>query len=324
MKKIFLILCALILSACSILTGCTFNNKDGKINIVCTIFPIYDWVKEIVGASSNENVNVSYLLENGSEIHSYEPSMSDIAKISSCDLFIYIGGESDGWVTSVLSQKKNNNMIILNLLEILGDNVKEEEIKEGMQETEEDEEENSQTEYDEHIWLSLKNCKYICNKILDAIKSIDNENATSYIQNLKTFESKLTELDNSYTEAVQNAKQKTILFGDRFPFRYLVDDYDLDYYAAFVGCSAETNASFETITFLVNKVDELNLKVIFTIEGNNNGIAETIKSHTSSKNQKILVLNSMQSVSKNDIKNGTTYLSIMTQNLENLKQGLEV
>lgn len=323
MKKIFLILTVMMLSITTCFSGCTNNfSKNGKINIVCTIFPIFDWVTEIV--EDDENTDVSYLLENGSELHSYEPSVSDIAKISSCDLFIYIGGESDNWVKDVLAQKQNKNMVILNLLEILGDKAKEEEIQEGMQEDHHIEDENDEVEYDEHIWLSLKNCVFLCNKIVDAIKSIDSTNSTKYINNLNNFKNKVSELDSKYEEAVSNATQKTILFGDRFPFRYLVDDYGLNYYAAFSGCSAETEASFETITFLVNKINELNLQVIFTIEGNNNGVAETIKNSTETKNQKILVLNSMQSISKTDIKNGTTYLSIMTSNLENLKQALGV
>lgn len=324
MKKIIIFINIIFISIVSCLAGCANIDSDGNINIVCTIFPIYDWVNEIIGNETSNNITTSYLLENGSELHSYEPSVSDIAKISSCDLFIYVGGESDKWVNEVLTQKQNKNMIVLNLLDILGDAAKEEEIKEGMQETEQNESHDEDAEYDEHIWLSLKNCKIFCNKITDALKSIDSKNLTTYTENLKLFENKIDALDTQYEEAVSRATQKTILFGDRFPFRYLVDDYELDYYAAFSGCSSETEASFETITFLVNKIDELNLNVIFTIEGNNNGVAETIKSNTKTKNQKILIMNSMQSVSKNDIKNGAKYISYMTENLENLKQALGV
>ena len=283
--------------------------------------------------------NVTMLLDNGVDLHSFQPTAADIMKISSCDLFIYVGGESDEWVEDALKEAVNKDMIVINLMDELGSAVKEEEIVEGMQEEDEhdheheegedhDEEhehhhEEGEVEYDEHVWLSLKNAQVLVKSISDALQKIDASNAGSYKKNADAYIESLKALDADYKAAVDAAGTKTILFGDRFPFRYMVDDYGLTYYAAFVGCSAETEASFETITFLAKKVDELSLPAIFTIEGKDKRIAETIAQNTASKDQKILTLDSMQSVSSGDIKNGATYMSIMESNLSVLKEALK-
>ena len=183
--------------------------------------------------------------------------------------------------------------------------------------------EHEEKEYDEHVWLSLKNTKQLCNAIAEALEEIDPERADIYDANMVAYEEKLDDLDAQYQETVDNAKQKTLLFGDRFPFRYLVDDYGLSYYAAFAGCSAESEASFETISFLAKKVDELGLKNIMTIEKSDQKIAKTIIENTATKDQKILTLDSMQSTTSDDIANGETYLSAMEKNLEVLKEALQ-
>ena len=188
---------------------------------------------------------------------------------------------------------------------------------------EEGEESEEEPEYDEHVWLSLKNAKVLCKAIADNLSEIDPENKDVYIQNEKDYAAKLDALDQEYQTTVDASTQKTLLFGDRFPFRYLVDDYGLDYYAAFVGCSAETEASFETIKFLSEKVDELGLKNVMTIEKSDQKIAKTIIENTKDKNQSILTLDSMQSTTSDDVKNGTTYLSVMEKNLEILKEALQ-
>lgn len=309
-----------------LLAGCDNSqneNVSGKIQVVTTIFPEYDWAKEIVG-SNNEDVEISMLLDNGADLHSYQPTANDILKISTCDLFIYVGGESDAWVDDALKEAVNKDMIVLNLMDIMGDKAKEEEVVEGMQaEEEEDADAEEETEYDEHVWLSLKNASIICNEISDALCKLDSANADSYKANLEAYTAKLNDLDASYKEAVDNASVKTLLFGDRFPFRYLTDDYGLDYYAAFVGCSAETEASFETIMFLANKVDELSLKSVCTIENSDGKIAETIIKNTKNKDAKVLSLNSMQSVTAKDVEDGMTYLNIMESNLDTLKEALK-
>lgn len=300
------------------------DTVDDKIKVVTTIFPEYDWVKEIAGDNIS-NMELTMLLDNGVDLHSYQPTADDIMKISDCDLFIYVGGESDAWVDDALKEAVNKDMKVINLLDVLGDTVKEEEVVEGMEAEEEEEEETGEEEpeYDEHVWLSLKNAKVLCQTIAEDLSEIDKTNADSYMANVQAYTQNLDTLDSQYQEAVDAASQKTLLFGDRFPFRYMVDDYGLSYYAAFVGCSAETEASFETITFLAQKVDELGLKNILTIEKSDQKIAQTIIENTKDKNQGILTLDSMQSTTSEDVKNGTTYLSIMESNLDVLKEALQ-
>ena len=315
------------LSACS---APSLNND--KLEIVTTIFPEYDWTREILGKNP-ANAEVTMLLDNGIDLHSYQPTAQDLLKISDCDLFIYVGGESDEWVERALEQSTNKDMVVINLLESLGDKAKEEEVKEGMQGEEEhdhdhedhdhDHEEEEEVEYDEHVWLSLKNASAICETIEKGIEKIDPANASTYKENLASYKAKLNSLDADYKAAVDASAIKTLVFGDRFPFRYMVDDYGLDYYAAFVGCSAETEASFETIVFLAGKVDELGLHSVLTIEGNDHRIAETVIANTTAKNQKILTMNSLQSTTSRDVTNGTSYLTVMTENLNTLKEALK-
>lgn len=294
---------------------------DEKLKIVTTIFPEYDWVKEILGENA-ENAEITMLLDDGVDLHSYQPTMEDILKISTCDLFVYVGGESDQWVDDALAEATNPNMKVINLLDQLGDSVKEEEVIEGMEEEKETGEEE-EPEYDEHVWLSLKNAKILCESIAEALEKIDPDHAKLYQSNADQYTKKLDELDWEYQAVVDSAAQKTVLFGDRFPFRYMVDDYGLSYYAAFVGCSAETEASFETIAFLSQKMDELQLKNIFTNEKSDQKIAKAILGNTKDKEQQILMLDSMQSTTSEDVSNGTTYLSVMENNLKVLKEALK-
>jgi zinc transport system substrate-binding protein len=310
------------LTACSSTNATTKTSNNNKLSVVCTIFPEYDWVKEILGSHGN-NGEITMLMDNGVDLHSYQPTADDIIKISNCDMFIYVGGESDYWVKDALKEAKNKDMVVVNLLEVLGDTVKEEEVVEGM-ESEEETQENSEEgpEYDEHVWLSLKNAKILSNYIASKLGQIDSANAADYSANADAYEKKLNQLDESYQQTVNSAKQNAVLFGDRFPFRYLTDDYGLTYYAAFVGCSAETEASFETIAFLSKKVDELGLNTVLTIEGTKHKIAETIAQNTKDKNQTIRSMDSMQSTTSKDAESGATYLSIMQANLEVLKDAL--
>ena len=505
MKKIITLVLALAM-AVSLFTGCgkknnaeTGESDSNKLSVVTTIFPEYDWVREILGGKA-ESTDLTMLLDNGVDLHSYQPTADDIAKISDCDLFIYVGGESDEWVKNVLKNAVNKKMKVINLLEVLGDSVKTEETVEGMQEdghghghshdeqlTEDDirdrtlsdfagawkslhpyllngdldkfcehraeEDEDSSTtkdtylekyktswqcdaekisingntitftyadgktvsaeyayagyqpkrndegkirsvryqfettsadapkyvqfndhghepgeaehfhiyfgndgfdalmsgktnpffvkdalsaedildelmghdhgeEKDEHVWLSLKNAKTLVCAIADALQELDSDNKDAYAANASAYIEKLSALDGAYRSAVDGAARKTVLFGDRFPFRYLVDDYGLRYYAAFAGCSAESEASFETVSFLAKKVDELGLPCVLTIEGKNHKLAETIVQSTTKKNQKVLTMDSMQSMTSKDAANGATYLSVMEQNLSVLKEAL--
>ena len=331
-KRIFAVFFGLLLAA-GILGGCgkaesssisapsASQSGSKPLKIVTTIFPEYDWVREILGDKA-DNAELTMLLDNGVDLHSYQPTADDIIKISDCDLFIYVGGESDGWVEDALKEATNKDMQVINLLDVLGEQVKEEEVVEGMEAEEEESEDEDEPEYDEHVWLSLKNAETLCNAITDALEEIDPANKDAYAANAASYLEKLAALDGEYQTVVDNAVRKTVLFGDRFPFRYLVDDYGLNYYAAFAGCSAETEASFETISFLAGKVDELGLPCVLTIEGAQHKIAETIVQNTAEKNQSILTLDSMQSTTSTDVANGTTYLSVMESNLDVLKQAL--
>ena len=304
--------------------------KNNKVKVVTTIFPEYDWTREIIGDTNSTELTL--LLGNGVDLHSYQPSIQDIAKISTADIFIYVGGESDGWVKDALKNAKNKNMKVINLLETLGDKVKAEEVKEGMQAEEEEEHEHhhhhhddneDKIEYDEHVWLSLRNAKILSAEIAAALCEKDAANAATYKANLANYSARLDALDVKYAAAVKAAGKKTILFGDRFPFRYLVDDYGLDYYAAFVGCSAETEASFETVIFLAKKVDELGLNSVLIIESGDGKIARTIIQNTKKKNAKVLTLDSIQSTTAKQAASGTTYLSIMEANLAILSEALK-
>ena len=471
--------------------------EDKQLHIVTTIFPEYDWVKEILGDQVS-NAEITMLLDNGVDLHSYQPTAEDIMKISNSDLFIYVGGESDEWVEGALQGAVNKDMKVINLMDVLSDTVKAEEAMPGMQAEEdhnhgyshfadsdvrdrslsdwagdwqsvypyledgtldgvmerkaesgdktaeeyrtyyekgyktEDENivingedntikfvkngvsaeavyqykgyqiydyesgsrgvryffeatsgdgdapkyvqfsdhgiapgkaehfhiyfgndgfdalseemenwptyypsdmtgdeiademlEHEEKEYDEHVWLSLKNAKVLCTAIADELSELNPDNAELYKKNLDAYVEKLSNLDKEYQQTVDTSERNTLLFGDRFPFRYLVDDYGLSYYAAFAGCSAETEASFETITFLAGKVDELGLHNALTIEKSDQKIAQTIIKNTKEKNQKILTMDSMQSTTSENVSDGATYLSIMENNLEILKEALK-
>ncbi len=345
LKRIF----ALILSLCllsALPVGSVFAASDDRdIQVVTTIFPIYDWVMNLAG--DVPGIDVSMLLDSRVDLHSFQPTVDDIVKVSSCDLFIYVGGESDDWVDGALKESVNPDMIVIDLLSLLGNSVKEEEIVEGMvhvhdhdheeheheedhdhdHEHEEDhdheEEHDHEAEYDEHVWLSLRNARICCDAIADALARLDPDNAGSYQASCDAYTGALSSLDKEYQAAVDASEKKAVLFGDRFPFRYLTDDYGLRYYAAFTGCSAETEASFETIVFLAGKVDELGLNTILQIENSKGTIAQTIRSSTKSGDQQILTMNSMQSVEPKDIEKGASYLSIMEENLKVLKTALQ-
>lgn len=325
MKRILSLILACTASL-GMLTGCgstPLTEKDsGKLKVVTTIFPEYDWVRQILGDKADD-ADITMLLDNGVDLHSYQPTADDIVKIADCDLFLYVGGESDGWVDDALAGAANKDRKVINLLDVLGAQVKEEETVEGMETEEEDAAADADDpEYDEHVWLSLKNAETLCEAIANALEELDEQNKDTYAANLTAYTDQLAALDAAYQTTVDTGKRKTVLFGDRFPFRYLVDDYGLSYYAAFAGCSAESEASFETVSFLAKKVDALSLPCVLTIEGKQHKIAETIVQNTKAKNQLILTMDSMQATTSEDVANGTTYLGVMENNLGVLKQAL--
>lgn len=331
MKKIMTLIAVLASILVSALLPAPAAEADQELSIVTTIFPEYDWVMEILG-DNPANASVTMLLDSGVDLHSYQPNVKDIVTLSNCDLFLYVGGESDGWVKDALAGAANEDMIVINLLEVLGENAKEELLVEGMEshdhgdeEDHEDEEHDSHAEHgelDEHVWLSLRNASFFCQVIRDALIALDGENEAVYQANTEAYLEKLAQLDDAYTEAAAQGSRDTLVFGDRFPFRYLMDDYGLTYYAAFSGCSAETEASFETVIFLANKLDELGLGTIMTLEGSDGKLAKTIADTAKAQDVAILCLDSMQSTTQKDVQEGASYLSIMEKNLDVLIRAL--
>jgi len=297
-------------------SGCKQNKNnaarsaDGKINVVTTVFPPYDFVRQIAG----DRVNLAMLLPPGAESHSFEPSPKDILAIQNSDIFIYVGGETDVWVDRILDSMDTSNIKIIRMMDVV--DVVEEEIVEGMEEEEEEEEE---TAFDEHVWTSPQNAILIVQAISDALCIADAASADFFRQNSQHYIAALGELDKQFQAVVDGAKRKTIVFGDRFPFRYFADAYGLTYFAAFPGCSTETEPSAATVAFLINKIKAEKIPVVFHIELSNERMAGAIAAETGAKKQ---LLHSCHNVSKKDLDAGLGYLDFMRQNVETLKEAL--
>jgi zinc transport system substrate-binding protein len=305
------------------LTGCGVDtagiNSGDKLNIVCTTFAQYDWISNII-KGNEENINLTLLMDKGGDLHNFQPSALDIAKVSGCDIFIYVGGESDEWVDDALKEAVNPDLTAVNMMEVLEDfgSLYEEEHFEGMQELGH----SHDSEYDEHIWLSLRNAVALNEYLCGILSLADFDNAFLYKDNCDKYVAELLELDSEYVDVVAQSVNDTLLFADRFPFLYMIEDYGLKYYAAFEGCSAETEASFNTVAYLSDKLSELGLNAVAVIDGSDRRLAKVIIENSDRDNRQIVVFNSMQSVSKSDIKNGVTYLSVMKDNLETLRTAL--
>lgn len=335
-NKLFSIIC-LAVSICAF-NGCKKgqNEKKGadenKIKVVATIFPEYDWAKNLV--KDSPNVEVELLIKNGTDLHSYQPSTQDIVKIGNADIFIYVGGESDEWVSQVLKNSKKENQIVVNLMQTLSQDIKEEELVEGMQgedhddddadDDHDDDEDDDETEYDEHVWLSVENAKKAVIKIAESLEVADLENSVLYASNLKNYLAELESLDTFKTRIAEKIQTQNspLIFCDRFPFRYLIDELNLKYFAAFAGCSAETEASFETVAFLVKKTEELKPDSIFVTESSDKKLAQTVIAGAKLPETKITVLNSMQAVTLEQAENGASYIKIMQENLEKISSAL--
>ena len=304
--------------AAFMLAGCAPKQQQSttKLKIVATTFPQYDWIREIIG-KDNTNVDLQLLMKNGGDLHSYQPTAGDIANIADANLFVYVGGESDEWVDDALEEKTNKDMKVVNMMQTLGDDIDEEE--EGLEKESEDHD-HEEIEYDEHVWLSLKRAQKIVKAIADELVELDPTNAKKYQANAEAYIAKLSSLDKSYESTVNTVKDKTWIFADRMPFHYLAKDYGITTYAAFNGCSTETNASFDTIVTLAKYVDEFGINHIMTIEGSDHKLAKAVIENTTEKNQEILTLNSLQSVSQSDIDKGLTYYGAMEENLKVLAQ----
>ncbi len=296
-------------------SGCGETGDDGTLDIVCTIFPQYDWTKNLT--AGNDAVNIELLQDSGVDLHNYQATASDKVKIMGADLLIYVGGESDRWVEDILSDSDNPNRKIVKLLDEV-DSLDEEDVPGAEEDHDHEEEEGT----DEHVWLSLKRADKLVRAIAKALQTVDPANDVLYENNMHAYTEKISSLETEYSAAIQNAERKVLVFGDRFPFRYLVEDYDLDYFAAFSGCSAETEASFATIINLAKAIDEHSVPYVLVLENSDKKIANQIVNQTEQKNQQILEINSIQSVTRKQIDEGVDYISLMQENLETLKTAL--
>ena len=301
------------------------NTDDARLNIVCTNFPAYDFVRNVIG-ENNEAVKVTYLLEKGVDMHNYQASADAVAKLMKADLCVYVGGESEAWVEDVLDSASAKEVTAVRFMDVV--ELKHEVIKAGMEHEheegghEEHEHEESCT-YDEHVWLSLKNAAEMTDAVCTALTVLDADNAVTYRENADRYIEELNALDEEYRKAVDSAKSRVIVVADRFPFLYLAEDYGIEYYAAFPGCSAETEAGFETIAFLAEKVKEHKASVVFQIETSNGTLARTVIGASGMDGVKSGILDSMQSVSKDKAEGGYSYLLAMKDNLAALKEALK-
>ena len=328
-----------ILAACglicgSLLTGCGTGRAedasekaqdDGRISVVTTIFPQYDFVRQIAG----DSVDLKMLLKPGEETHSYEPTPQDIIAIQNSDIFIYVGGENDAWVEDILDSMPDAGMRTLKLIDCV-DTVEEEHV-EGMQEQpghsheeeeyhgDETEEAHSVHEIDEHVWTSPVNASAIVDEIKELLAQTDPDNRQRYEENAEAYEAELAALDAAFREVVDNAGRRLVIFGDRFPFRYFADEYELDYYAAFPGCASDTEPSAAVMAFLINKVAEEKVPAVLKMELSNENIANAIAEATGTE---VRMFYSCHNLTAEEFENGETYLSMMQKNVETLKEVL--
>ena len=325
MKKLYkIMIVAIMLFSVFSLTGCNNKNNESKITIISTGFPGYDFARAVT--KNSKDVEVKMLLKPGAEMHDFEPTPQDIKNIKNSDIFIYVGGDSDEWIEDVLDDIDTDKTKVIKLMDLV--NVVEEEHVEGMEEHhhdeddeehEEDHEHEEEIEYDEHVWTNPINAITITNKLKDEVIKIDNSNKELYEKNASNYVNELTNIDNEIKDIVKNGKRKEIIFGDRFPLRYFVDEYGLSYYAAFPGCSEQTEASAKTISFLINKVKEDKIPVVFHIELSNGKIANTIAKETGAK---VLEFKTAHNISQKDFDAGVTYVDIMKDNIKVLKEAL--
>ena len=310
MRKLFLCFAALL--GCLALTGCGQDVRGGGEGtcIVTTVFPAYDFARQIAG----ERGSVTLLVPPGSESHSFEPTPQDVLRIESCALLFCNGGESEAWLDTLLADRDVNSLRMMDCVNAL-----EEETVEGMQAVYEAEEEDEGPEFDEHVWTSPVNAKIICRALCDRLCEIDPAGADYYKSNLAAYLVALDKLDAAFRATVESARHRTVIFADRFPVRYFVEEYGLDYFAAFPGCADDAEPSARTVAFLIDKVRQERIPAVFTIEFSNEKMADVICEDTGCGK---LLFHSCHNVSARDLENGVTYLALMQTNLQNLKEAL--
>lgn len=313
------ILCLILILLMMIpMAGCGGGQQSDKLQVICTVFPQYDWVRNIIGET--DKVELTLLMDNGADLHNYQASVADLTDIAACDLFIYVGGGSDEWAEDALKEPINKNRKALALLEVIDDPICAD--HDHDHEHEHEHEEHEGEDYDEHLWLSLKNADKAVERITEFLKELDPDNAATYQTNSLKYRTELINLDTEYLQTVTGGVRKTMVFADRFPFAYLARDYGLTYHAAFSGCSAETEASFATITKLAGELDGNNLPCVMVIETSDQSIAKTVIKNSKNQDREIVVMDSLQAVTQKRIDDGETYLSVMKKNLDALKKAL--
>lgn len=310
-------------------SACDRVADEDRVEIVCTVFPIYDWVCNLLGES--DDVSLRLLVNRGTDPHSYTPTPTDIAAIHACDVLIYVGGESDAWVSDVLNTTQNEDIKIISLLDMLGERAHFEETVEGMQCEDEEchdhdhghDHEAEEGAYDEHVWLSLKNAELLCYGIAAELSEVLPDMSEQIDASCEVYAEKLATLDERFEETLAEKEERLLIFADRFPFRYLIEDYSLDYFAAFSGCSADSEATFETVVFLSDKLRESGAGTLIILESSTRDLANTIISNSGCESVEILVMDSMQSITAKDVDEGATYLSIMEKNLAVISAALK-
>ena len=320
--KIIIVFVAIMLAIIGAVVGFSNLNKNNKkVSIITTNFPAYDFARAVAG----EEADIKMLIKPGAEIHDFEPTPQDIIDIKNSKMFIYTGGESDEWIEDVLDDINTNDTKLFRMMDAV--EAVEEEIVDGMEHEHEHEDgneegqehEKEEAEYDEHVWTSLKNAQKIVGNIKDELVKISPENKNIFESNAEKYVNKLRKIEQEFQDVVKNGSRKTIVFGDRFPLRYFVDDYGLSYFAAFPGCSDQTEASSKTVAFLVDKIKSEKIPVVFKIEMSSGKIADTIANETGAK---VLTFNSAHNISADDFKNGMTYAEIMEKNVKALEEAL--
>ncbi|MBR3177444.1 zinc ABC transporter substrate-binding protein [Candidatus Saccharibacteria bacterium] len=317
-SKIIIVFVAIMLAIIGAVVGFSNLNKNNKkVSIITTNFPAYDFARAVAG----EEADIKMLIKPGAEIHDFEPTPQDIIDIKNSKMFIYTGGESDEWIEDVLDDINTNDTKLFRMMDVV--EAVEEEIADGMEHEDGNEEgqehEKEEAEYDEHVWTSLKNAQKIVGNIKDELVKISPENKDIFESNAEKYVNKLGKIEQEFQNVVKNGSRKTIVFGDRFPLRYFVDDYGLSYFAAFPGCSDQTEASSKTVAFLVDKIKSEKIPVVFKIEMSSGKIADTIANETGAK---VLTFNSAHNISADDFKNGMTYAEIMEKNVKALEEAL--
>lgn len=318
MKKILPVVLSFALLICCF-AGCGTTQGSDSLSIVCTVFPVYDWMRELTDGI--DGIRLTLIADNGADMHSYQPTTGDIVEIASCDMFVYVGGQSEQWVREVLEQSDSESRVELDLLTALGDRAIE---LSGHDHTHDHDhgEDGHECVYDEHFWLSAVNAQVLCEFLCAQLAALDSDNAERYRANAQTYIERLSALDAEYRNAAESAAVRTLLFADRFPFRYLTAEYGIDYHAAFDGCSAESEASFETVAYLSSALDEHELNAVLIIEGSDESLARTVIEGSKNGGCEVLTLDSMQSVTSAQIADGVTYTAVMEENLEVLRQAL--